>query len=147
MRDEQKFDEWLVLERGETGWLDELPNCPKCLLLSGSERAINPDSSVWENPSKIFPGHPGATWCMRSIDFSGSGQHCCYDSDAMLLTREDGEAAGTPDRRHYSYVWPLFISSGDTHWAHDVDTHNLASRLGRESDYLDVRPPNEGGGN
>jgi hypothetical protein len=147
--DQQIFDEWFSLESANTAWRDALPDCPKCLKFSlgsfGNTNVENPDSNTWDDPSSIFPGHPGAKYCMRSKNPAGSfqsGQQCCYDSLAILMTT--GEAAGTPDRKHASFVWPPLDSSADTHWAHDVDTHDLAKKLGRGSDYLIVRPPNEG---
>jgi RHS repeat-associated protein len=148
--DTQVFEEWLRLERNDTSWLDALPDCPKCLKFSlgmfNQVNVENPDPNVWDDPSTIFPGHPGATYCMRSKNSYGtskSGQQCCYDVLANLLTV--GEAAGSPDRKHWSFIFPTYNSNADTHWAHDVNTHELAAKLGRGGDYLDVRPPNTGG--
>jgi hypothetical protein len=148
--DTQKFEEWLKLEGSNTAWLKALPDCPKCLkfslgFLGISINVENPDPNTWDDPSTMFPGHPGATYCMRSKNPAGSfesGQQCCYNDLAILMTT--GAAAGTPDRKHASFVWPPLDQSADTHWAHDVNTHELAKTLGRESDYLAVRPPNEG---
>ena len=74
--DTQIFDEWLRLERNDTGWLDE-PGC------SNSE-------------------HKGATYEMRSRPTPGGhASQCSYDSEGNLMTGIP--AGGTADRGAWAF--------------------------------------------
>lgn len=111
--------------------------------------ALNPDSSVWHDPSTWTLGyHPGAKWCIRSkkSGSSKSGQQCCYDSNGKLITH--GAGAGTPDK--VSPDEKNFGSGG--HQEADVNPYDLALKCDGGSPgaaaakYREVRPPNNANG-
>ncbi len=83
---------------------------------------------------------PPAKWCMRSSNTFGSGQQCCYTIKGKLI--KSGVSAGTPDRQAAKFLNVFYLP----HFMNDVDTYNLADRLGRTNDYLKVRPPSQGNG-
>ncbi|WP_161949926.1 hypothetical protein [Desulfofustis glycolicus] len=130
------------LEKNDRSWLNGLAECPDKICLSGDKEPINCDNGEWSDCSEPSPKHhPYPTkWCMRSSNLTGPGQQCCYTKDGDLI--KEGLAAGTPDR--YTGKWQ---NTATHHYLHDVETYNLAVELDRaESDYLDVRPPSQGGG-
>jgi len=131
--DTQIFDEWMRLERANTGWLNELPRCPKKICVdSKAKKAINPDPKVWEAPSGANPFHKGAVYEMRSKPTPGDhSNQCSYDADGNVMTGIP--AGGTAD---YRSVTGLRIG----HVLHDVNPALKAGELGRMSDYYDVRP-------
>ncbi len=162
--DQQIFDEWVRLERNDMAWLDALPECPdkicivhSCILwILCRDDAKIPDRPEWTDhwggfgngPTKTFPGHAGATWCMRSKKKDGHGQQCCYDSDGELLSDASDEyAPGTPDRSHWTRV-----VGANSHNNVDNQPFLLADRLdggnfGQNNlEYHSVRPPSQGGG-
>jgi len=156
----QKFLIWYRHELADMGWLSLLPDCPSSIkTCNGSP--LDCDNGDWEelvNKSEswaIRKYHDGAEWCMRSRSFSGHAQQCCYDAAGGLIT--DGIAAGTPDRAAASYKKGLYLS----HYLEDVEPFDWAWRFDDMNNratgttpphwhidrYLEVRPPNQGGGN
>lgn len=126
--DSQIFDAWLRIERNDTGWLDELPACPKKI-----DTCENPDEETWYDPGAANPEHAGATYEMRSRPTtSGYASQCSYDSDGNLMTGIP--AGGTADRG----AW----ASGTRykHYQDDYKPWKLAERLNRRKDYYEVRP-------
>ena len=124
----QIFDEWLKLERNDTGWLDELPACPKKI-----DPCKNPDSDTWFESGSANSEHTGATYEMRSRPTPGGhASQCTYDSDGNLMINIP--AGGTADRG----AW----ASGTRyrHYQEDYRPWKLAERLNRRADYYDVRP-------
>ncbi len=138
--DSQIFNEWIALELANTAWLSNIPDCPdKICVVDGVPNQC--DNGQWNSlgeASQTF--HPGAKWCMRSKEFSGSAQQCCYDESGDLMTALP--AAETPDRYAAGFFNGVYL----LHYWHDVQTYNLAVRLGRLADYGRVRPPSRGGG-
>jgi RHS repeat-associated protein len=126
-------------------WLSTLPACPCSLTIINGTPATPGQSEVgmptWLPPSKPIPGiekpgHPNATWCMRSsANASGHGQQCCYDDKGALIT--GGKSAGTPD-----YVSPSVSKIG--HFKADVDAYNNCKSRGATWIYIQHRPPNNG---
>jgi hypothetical protein len=139
--DSQKFDEWLVLEKNDTGWLSGLPDCPDRICVKDG-KPKNCDNGQWERLTQAGSLHAGSDYCMRSKDGT-SGQQCCYslsEDEQWLELETDLPAAGSPDR----------VSAGGLgHYSHDVEPYSFAVRLGRISGtngYGAIRPPNQGGG-
>lgn len=144
--DKQIFDQWVVIEQADTGWLNGLSDCPDKICVENGQPK-NCDNGQWKSlgsASQTF--HPGASWCMRSDTSSGSGQQCCYDKQGDLIT--SGLGAGTPDRQAASARNGLYLN----HYNHDVAPFNIAWDLDggilglNLSKYLAVRPPSQGGG-
>ncbi len=126
--DTQIFDEWLRLERNDTGWLDQLPPCPKKI-----DPCKNPDEDIWFDPGSANAEHKGAIYEMRSRPTKGGhASQCSYDSDGNLM--KDIPAAGSADRGAWAFGTAL------RHIQDDYKTWKLAERLGRRQDYYDVRP-------
>ena len=124
----QIFDEWLRLERNDTGWLNELPACPKKI-----DPCKNPDNNTWFDIESANPEHQGATYEMRSRPTAGGhASQCTYDNEGNLMTSIP--AGGTADRG----AW----ASGTRykHFTEDYLTWKLAERLNRRADYYEVRP-------
>jgi hypothetical protein len=136
----QVFDEWLRLELSDSGWLNNIPDCPSkiCVLNVGPVDCNNGDWDDLEKANQEF--HPGAKWCMRSKEFGESAQQCCYDEFGEIMT--DLPAAGTPDRVAASIGNGFYLG----HFRHDVAPYYWAEQLGRVADYGIVRPPSKGGG-
>ena len=138
--DTQVFDEWLRLEKADTGWLNQLPSCPDKICIENGEPK-DCDNGDWGSLSEASQKfHKGAKWCMRSKLFGSSAQQCCYNDKGELRT--DLPAAGTPDRVAAGFLGTITLG----HFRHDVATYNLAEALGRVADYGIVRPPSKGGG-
>ncbi len=136
------FNRWFNKEKQDIGWVNDLPDCPCKLDMSG-EKPKSP-SKEFSEPSTIKSQvlHPGAKWEIRSND----GQQCCYDEDGNLLT--SGPGAGTADK-----VSPGFFNlKSPLHFKADVLPFLIAYYLdgnshGKHVDqYIDVRPPNAGKG-
>ena len=152
--DTQIFDEWLVLEKADTAWLNNIPDCPDKIRCLTNGKPKNCNNGVWkelEDGWAVQRFHPHADYCMRSKAFARSAQQCCYkmsEDKKFLELIKKGRAAGTPDRVAtggvFGSIWSFLATSG--HYAHDVLTYTEANTLGRISDYLDVRPPSQGGG-
>ncbi len=139
--DAQIFDEWLRLERMRGEWWKNLPKCPRQISFQNGVPQ-NPDPSIWSLDNslknrialKIF--HGGATMDLRTKGSHKShprGNQCVYDKCGKLIT--EIPSAGTAD-----YYSPNSIFAYPNHITHDVVPFNLASELGRESDYYSVRP-------
>ncbi|WP_201587067.1 MULTISPECIES: hypothetical protein [unclassified Psychrobacter] len=72
---------------------------------------------------------------MRSTPTAGGHTNqCTYDEQGQLIINQI-PAAGTADYR--ACPNPPFCNG---HIDHDVETWKLAEKLGRETDYYDVRP-------
>jgi len=149
------FDVWLEAEKNDTGWLGDIPSCPSsievCDKTGEPKECDNGDWGGLSDGWAVREFHPRADYCMRSRDFNGSAQQCCYElsSDGKSLNLiKSGESAGTPDRASASGIlgsaWHWLADTG--HIGHDVSPFNRASELGRINDYLMVRPPSQGGG-
>lgn len=136
--DTQVFDQWLTLERNNTGWLNEIPKCPSKINFAKNGNPCDCTKGSWNGIGKANPEHKNATWCMRSKPTKGNhAQQCCYDAQGNLMTGLP--AAGTPD----------YISNDSNmrgHFNHDLRPWWKAEKLKREDDYGSVRPPSNGGG-
>ena len=123
------------LEKLDTSWLGNLPDCPDEICLDDQEKPVNCTNGQWEKLGSAGPFHPDADYCMRSVKYGKSTQQCCYtkspDGKKLLLEKEL-KAAGTPDRvaagswLREAYNWAV----GAGHQGHDVETYNLADSLG-----------------
>lgn len=84
----------------DTGPPLDLPPCPPTPDLARSDKSFMIDPSCPKAPC-LF--HPGADFCVRSIQVSptGGGQQCCYLGDKLLMGAPGG---GTPDKCHSSQV-------------------------------------------
>jgi RHS repeat-associated protein len=129
---------WHESESARGGaWLSLLPSCP-CTI--GSPPA-NPAPNVWDDPKSPGalerPGHPFATYCMRSKPTTpgNHGQQCCYDSAGNLIT--GGPSAGSPD-----FASPAY-STGQ-HYKNDVDPFYQCKKVDCADVYFKHRPPNNG---
>lgn len=153
----QIFDEWLILERNDNGWLERIPDCPNKICVARGN-PVNCNRKKWgklsfyQDDRFVRRYHPDADYCMRSKIYSGSAQQCCYkfsDDYKFLELIKFGKAAGTPDRvaaaGFFGSVWSWLSDTG--HVGNDVSTFHLAEDLNRINDYLTVRPPSQGGGN
>ena len=141
--DTQKFDEWLLLESGDTSWLSSLPDCPDKICVKDG-KPQNCDSSQWGSLTTAGGLHEGSDYCMRSKG-GPSGQQCCYSlsEDGKSLELETSlPSAGTPDRVAATAANGLFTG----HYSHDVEPYEFAQRLNRIGAYGQARPPNQGGG-
>jgi RHS repeat-associated protein len=146
----EKFAEWHEKEK-DLSWLKGLPSCPcrlACVKPFFTWGALNPDPSVWNNPSTwTFGYHPGATWSMRSKpSSSGAGQQCCYDSNAKLITH--GPGAGTPDKsspdaNNWGAGGHQSVDVLPYDWALDCDGGTPGESAAK---YREVRPPDNGNG-
>ena len=141
---EESFDRWYK-GQSDVGWTDDLPNCPdKICIVDGKPE--NCSAENWGSISDANQFHPGAKWCMRSSNSSGGAQQCCYDEDGKII--KSGLGAGTPDKAsasfiNYVYLNHYFQDVAPFQLAWDLDGGVLGSYL---SKYLEVRPPNQGGG-
>lgn len=136
--DTQVFDQWLTMEKNNTGWLNEIPKCPSKIKFDKNKKPCDCTKGAWNSIGKANPEHKGASWCMRSQPTKGNhAQQCCYDDQGRLMTALP--AAGTPD-----YV--SNDSSMRGHFNHDLRPWWKAEKLKRENDYGSVRPPCKGGG-
>ncbi len=134
--DKEIFAEWLMLEKKDKSWFNDLPDCPckkECL-----------DDTEWGPPtSNLYGYHEGATECVRSKPVGGHANQCCYDSSGNLITH--GSGSGSAD---YS---PGSVMTFLKHKWHDMDPADLALELdggewGSFSEkYLEVRPQVGGG--
>jgi RHS repeat-associated protein len=130
---ETTFNEWLRLERENREWLKEVVNCP-CGVEPYEGYSIGPNWNPLTAPTIVewyFHG-AGISWGTRSKPTNGGhGNQCLYDSQGRLIT--DIPIAGSVD-----YFSPDISSLG--HNLHDVQPFSYVSRLGRVTDYFDVRP-------
>jgi hypothetical protein len=130
--------DWCTRELPTIGWTLLLPNCPCTIAIQGGI-AINPDDHIWNDPKGGDPVyHPGAAFCIRSKNSTGSckpGQQCCYDSLGALIT--GGEGAGTPDKVGPDPWWCALW-----HYGEDVSTYKRCKLGNAIAIYLTCRPPN-----
>uniref|UniRef100_A0AAY5ENY0 Isthmin 2b n=1 Tax=Electrophorus electricus TaxID=8005 RepID=A0AAY5ENY0_ELEEL len=125
----------------------ELPSCPCSYPSTASHNAVSlPDmhhdrTYHWRDASdpkeRLDIYKPSAWSCLRSV-LSTEGttlaaQHCCYDSQGLLITR--GKGAGTPNLISTEF-------SPDLHFKVDVLPWILCK--GDWSRFHTVRPPNNG---
>ncbi len=145
--DQQKFNEWIVLEQTDSSWLATIPDCPdKICVVKGMPKDY--DNGQWEsigNADQKY--HKGAKWCMRSTPSSrGAAQQCCYNKDGELI--KSGLGAGTPDRQAAAIKNDFFRN----HYKNDVVPFKTAYKLDGKTEgtnvraYLRVRPPSQGDG-
>ena len=140
------FNRWYDREKNDLSWLDGLPDCPdKICVVSGEP--IKCTNGEWSGFSTEPSYHPGAHWCMRSSNSFGGAQQCCYNKKGGLI--KSGLGAGTPDRASASFWNFLWLN----HYFKDVQPFEVAWRLDGGppageflNKYLEVRPPNQGGG-
>ena len=142
---QQKFLLWYNSQKVRgLAWTESLPACP-CQLNPRVIRIcntkikvpfggyVNPDATVWENPSSLFIGkHPGAKVCMRSESTNGHSEQCCYDSAGALITEPPG--AGSADFATAT-IWDGawggmgYPTSAEGHYSNDVIPYDLAIKL------------------
>ena len=165
---EAKFYIWYEADKAEgTAWMDNLPNCPDCIKIGSDGKPENCTNGQWSEIQELEENnfyHPGAKWAMRSNELwgfeSGVQQQCTYDKHGYLI--KSGMAAGTPDKgtgnvwgytKHYGKVLFIDHNGGSSeHEDQDVIPFEEALELdgGEEGfyvkKYLELRPPNQGGG-
>ena len=140
--DKKKFDEWYRVNQ-DLSWTNGLPDCPCKLSKCGSVwfvpwNAVAPNTgtkpSDWGEPTEILWNfHHGATVCIRSKDFVGHRNQCCYSENGELITSGSGQ--GSSDK-----------GSGSDHFPIDVDPAVLATALDSyrwgcfSKAYLKLRP-------
>lgn len=143
----RRFNRWKK-NNDDISWTEGLIKCPDEIKLCDGD-PIDCTNGQW---GPLGPAssdfHRGADWCMRSstVNISSSGQQCCYkkvsEEKGMLI--KSGNAAGTPDK--YAPFLPAH------HFFADVEPYNDALALdggkpgGNVDDYLERRPPCQGGG-
>ena len=135
------FNRWFNKQKTDMGWVNDLPDCPCKLDMSGGEPKS--PSKEFSGPSTILKQflHPGAKWELRSKE----GQQCCYDADGNLLT--SGPGAGTADKES-----PASKLNSPFHFVADVLPFFIAYHLDKNThgdhvdQYIEVRPPNVGQG-
>ena len=140
----ESFDRWYE-GQSDVGWTDDLPSCPdKICIVDGEPQDCS--TGNWGSISEANEFHPGAKWCMRSDNASGGAQQCCYDEDGKII--KSGLGAGTPDKASASFLNFVYLN----HYFQDVAPFQAAWDLDGGvldiylSKYLEVRPPNQGGG-
>ena len=132
------FMDW-YRENEDLSWVEDLPACP-CCLEKREGAFISPGGDFSESLAYHPSEHPGATVCIRSSNWTGAGEQCCYDKFGQLITK--GAGAGTPDIKTPS---PVNLWLGHLHedvkpfwWAQQLDGENGNDYLQL---YLRRRPP------
>ena len=132
------FMDW-YRENEDLSWVEDLPACP-CCLEKREGAFISPGGDFSESLAYHPSEHPGAAVCIRSSNWTGAGEQCCYDKFGQLITK--GAGAGTPDIKTPS---PVNLWLGHLHedvkpfwWAQQLDGENGNDYLQL---YLRRRPP------
>jgi len=144
-RMKKEFDKWYN-DNLDTSWTKKLDECPDKLCIS-NKKPVDCTNGQWSCLTKADQRyHPRAEWCMRSKNYFGAGQQCCFKKNGQLITY--GLGAGTPDKRSASLLNFVYLA----HYFHDVQPFGVAWDLDGGikgtylTKYLEVRPPDQGSG-